>query len=82
MGAIHASEYAEVRAATLANFATVLLVQERGSRELNRVRARDCLEEALRILRSLPVTPEREEQIGLIVMNRVRCGLGSGFSAS
>src|SRR5207302_8903962 len=46
-----------------------------GSRDLNRVRARASLDEALRILRSLPATPEREERIGLILMNRVRSGL-------
>jgi hypothetical protein len=72
---------AELRSAALANFATVLLLQERGSRELNRVRARDSLDEALRILRSLPATPEREERIGLILMNRIRSGLGTDFSA-
>jgi tetratricopeptide (TPR) repeat protein len=75
-----ASEYIEVRAATLANFATVLLLQELGPRELNRIRARDCMDEALRLLRSLPQTPQREEQMGLILMNRARSGLGTGFS--
>jgi hypothetical protein len=75
VGNLRAAEYAEIRAAALANLATVLLLQEQGSRELNRVRARDSLNEALRILRSLPATPEREERIGLILMNRVRSGL-------
>jgi hypothetical protein len=75
MGNLQATEYAELRAAALANFATVLLHQEKGSRELNRVRARDSLNEALRILRSLPATPEREERIGLILMNYMRGGL-------
>jgi hypothetical protein len=76
-GTLRTTEYAELRAGALANFATVLLLQKRGSRELNRVRARDSLDEALRILRSLPYTPEREERIGLILMNRVRSGIGT-----
>jgi tetratricopeptide (TPR) repeat protein len=70
-GTLQATEYAELRAAALANFATVLLLQKRGSRELNSVRARDSFDEALRILRSLPATPEREEWIGLILKNRM-----------
>jgi hypothetical protein len=72
---LQAIEYAELRAAALANFASFLLLQERGTRELNRIRARDSFNEALRILRSLPVNPEREERIGLILMNRERSGL-------
>jgi tetratricopeptide (TPR) repeat protein len=82
LGATRSPQYADLRAGTLANFATVLLLHRRGSRELNRVRARDCLDEALRILRSLPGTPEREEQIGLIIMNQVRSGFGIGLSDS
>jgi tetratricopeptide (TPR) repeat protein len=72
LGTFKATEYAELRAAALTNFATVLLLQKKGSRELIRVRARDSLDEALRIMRSLPSTPEREERIGLILMNRMR----------
>jgi hypothetical protein len=75
IGNLQTTEYAELRAAALANLATVLLLHERGSRELNRVRARDSLNEALRILRALPATPEREERIGLILMNRMHSGL-------
>jgi hypothetical protein len=80
LGATRSPKYAEVRASTLANFATVLLLQKRGSQELNRVRACDCLDEALRILRSLPDTPEREEAIGMIIMNQVRSGPGNSLS--
>lgn len=65
------SEYPDARASALANFATVLLLKGDGSRELNAVRARDCMDEALRILRSLPSTAKREEQVGLILRNRV-----------
>lgn len=72
LGTLQATEYAELRAAALANFATVLSLQKGGPWELNRVRARDSCDEALRILRSLPATPELEERIGLILMNRMR----------
>ncbi len=82
LGATHSPQYAEIRAGALANLATVLLLQGPGPRDLNRVRAGDCLAEALRILRSLPATPEREEQIGLILTNQVRSGLGTGLSNS
>ena len=75
IGNLQATEYAELRAAALANFASVLLLQERESPELDRLRARESLNEALRILRSLPATPEREKRIGLILMNRMRSGL-------
>jgi hypothetical protein len=71
-GTLQATQYAELRAAALANFATVLLLQKPGSWDVNRVRARDSFDEALRILRSLPATAEREERIGLILMNRTR----------
>lgn len=74
-GNLEPAKYAELRSAALANFATVLLLQKRGSQELNRIRARESLDEALRILRSLPATPEREERIGLLVMNRTRFGI-------
>jgi len=76
LSAMRAPQYAELRARTLGNMATVLLLQRRGSRDLNRVRARDCMDEALRIMRSLPVTPERESIIGLIQMNKICSGLG------
>jgi tetratricopeptide (TPR) repeat protein len=82
LGHLQATDYPELRAAALANFATVLLLRERGTRELNRVRARDSLEEALRILRSLPPTPEREERIGLILMNYGHSGFGIDVSGS
>ena len=72
---LQVTDYAELRAGILANFATVLLLQGGVSREINRIRARDSLHEAIRILRSLPASPEREERIGLILMNCVRSGL-------
>jgi hypothetical protein len=78
--ALPPSEFSEIRAATLANFATVLLVQKSGSRELNLVRARSSLEEALRIFRSLPATAEREQYIGLILQNRMQIDIESGAS--
>lgn len=80
LASLQASDYPELRAAALANFAAVLLMQDRGSRELNRVRARDSLDEALRILRDLPTTPEREEWIGLILTNRIRSDLGGDLA--
>lgn len=77
---LQAPEYAEVRAAALANFATVMLQKKEGVRELNRVRAHDSLDEALRVLRSLPSTAERDERIGIILMNRMLSDFGPGGS--
>lgn len=61
LSAMCAPQCGEVRAGTFENMATVLLLQQRGSRDLDRVRARDCMDEAQRLVRSLPVTPERKE---------------------
>jgi hypothetical protein len=74
LASLLAVEYAEIRAGILANFATTLLLEQRRSHDLDRIRARDSLHEAVTILRSLPATPEREEQIGMILMNGVRAG--------
>lgn len=52
-------------------------MSEHGKNELNRIRARNNLDEALRILRSLPHTREREERIGLILMNRTQSEIES-----
>jgi hypothetical protein len=54
----HVTDHAELRAGVLANFATVLLLRKGVSREANGIRARDGLREAIRILRSLPASPE------------------------
>jgi hypothetical protein len=72
---LQATSHAELRAGILANFGTALLLQQGGSGEMNRIRARDSWHEAIRILRSVPSTAEREERIGLILANFVRSGL-------
>jgi tetratricopeptide (TPR) repeat protein len=79
--ASRAARYADLRAGSLANLATILLLKQGINQDVNRARARDCMNEALKILRSLPSTPEREEQTGLIIMNQVRSGLGTGLSS-
>lgn len=56
-GTLRARKYAELRAGAVTNLASVLLLQDRGSRELNRVRACTGLDEAVRTIRSLPRTP-------------------------
>lgn len=78
--ASRASRYADLRADSLANIAAILLLKQGANHDVNRARARDCMNEALKILRSLPSTPEREEHAGLIIMNQVRSGLGTGLS--
>jgi tetratricopeptide (TPR) repeat protein len=77
LASLPATEQLDSRAAALGNLATVLLLQRTGSLELNRVRARKCMDEALRILRSLPATPERERAIGLILTNQIRSGFAT-----
>jgi tetratricopeptide (TPR) repeat protein len=72
--ATNSPEYSEVRAGALANLATFYLIRPSASKELDRARADDCLIEAVRILRSLPPTPERDANIGQILMNRTRSG--------
>jgi tetratricopeptide (TPR) repeat protein len=69
IGSLQAIGDAELRAAAFANLATVRLLDEHGVAELNRVRARENLNEALRIMRALPPTPELEERIGLVLIN-------------
>jgi tetratricopeptide (TPR) repeat protein len=69
------SENTGERASVLANLATVLLARNNGSRESDRLRAMQCMDEAVRLLRSLPSTPEIQEQIGFIAMNRIRNNL-------
>ena len=69
------SNLAEVRAAALGNLATVLVLRQDEVESARRERASSCLEEALRILRSLPPTPERDEQIGRLFANQSLSGL-------
>jgi tetratricopeptide (TPR) repeat protein len=66
---------AEMRAATLGNLATVLLLRQDGLERARRERASSCIEEAVRILRSLPSTPKRDEQIGRLIANQTLSGL-------
>jgi hypothetical protein len=66
---------AEVRTGALGNLATVLLLRQDGSESERRARAGSCVEEALRILRSLPPTPKRDEQIGRLFANQTLSGL-------
>jgi tetratricopeptide (TPR) repeat protein len=71
----HEPHAAEARASALANLATVLLLRKDGSEDQHRARAGSCIKQALRILRSLPPTPERDEQIGRIAANQTLSGL-------
>jgi tetratricopeptide (TPR) repeat protein len=74
IGSLQAIGDCELRAAAFANLATVHLLDEGGGVELNRIRARENLNEALRIMRTLPRTPNLEERIGLALMNLMQIG--------
>ena len=65
----------DARAAFLGNLATICFLDKDASREASRARGAKYLQEAIELLSSLPATPDRARQLGLLFMNQTQSGL-------